>query len=102
MQRSEMQKLEIDDLLFPVWIVQYKAGGCAAHVNGKVIAYNSTAVSIREDYALCKNALFVANELENRATQSGLKKKQVALREEASQLIELIKRNRIFHEHIQN
>ena len=95
-----MQKLEIKDLLCTFRIVQYKAGGCAAHINEKVIAYNSTAESIRIDYTLCKNALFVAEELNYQAIKSGLKKKQVSLREEASQLIELIKRNRIFHEQI--
>jgi len=95
-----MQKLELNDLLCVVRIVQYKAGGSAAHVNEKVISYNCTAESIREDYTLCKNALLVANELKNRAAKSGLKKKQVELLHESQQLIELIKRNRIFHEQL--
>lgn len=95
-----MQKLEINDL--DKWCtVRSNKSGCSVHINNKVLMYADTAENIRKDFTLCRAAAAVAKD-NAAAAKKATKAKAIILIESAQSLYNLIQRNRIFHEHIQN
>jgi hypothetical protein len=95
-----MQKLELKDLDSWFRIVTSKKG-CTVRINGKIIMYADTAENIRKDFTLCRAAAAVAKDKAWEAKKA-TKAKAIILIESAQSLYNLIQRNRIFHEQIQN